>query len=96
MNDGLLMYDDGCYISEGHIKFRSAVRKIVDELIPEAQELENAGGRIPDEFQQKLGETGLLAANIGPGKWLRDFNVKLPGGISPEEYDYFHEVHTHN
>lgn len=78
--------------SESHIKFRTAVRKIVDELMPEAQELENAGGRIPDEFQQKLGETGLLAANIGPGKWLRDFNVKLPGGISPEEYDYFHEV----
>ncbi|CDH52513.1 acyl-dehydrogenase [Lichtheimia corymbifera JMRC:FSU:9682] len=83
------------YYTESHIKFRSAVRKIVDELIPEAQELENAGGRIPDEFQQKLGETGLLAANIGPGKWLRDFNVKLPGGISPEEYDYFHETIVH-
>lgn len=68
------------------------MRKIFDELAPEIRELEEAGGRPSDELQKKFGDYGLLAANIGPGPYLREFNIKLPGGIAPEEYDYFHEV----
>lgn len=37
-----------------------------------------------------LGEEGVLASQIGPGPWLK--GLKLPGGIKPEEFDYFHEV----
>lgn len=77
---------------ESHRRFRDAVRKIMDELAPEAQEFEANGTRPSDEFQQKMGAAGLLAANIGPGKFLKEFNIKLPGGIDPDEFDYFHEV----
>lgn len=66
----------------------------MDELAPEAREFEVNGARPTDEFLQKMGAAGLLAANIGPGPYLREFNVKLPGDIPPEEFDYFHEVST--
>lgn len=41
----------------------------------------------------KCGEIGLLAARIGPGDHLK--GRKLPGGIQPEEFDYFHELIAH-
>lgn len=81
-----------CSIRESHIRFRTAVRKITDELAAEVRQYEITGERPSDELQQKLGTTGLLAANIGPGPHLREFNIKLPGGVTPEEFDYFHEV----
>ncbi|KAI9499666.1 acyl-CoA dehydrogenase/oxidase [Zychaea mexicana] len=83
------------YFKESHYKFRTAVRVIMDELAEEAREYEVSGERPSDEFQQKLGSHGLLAANIGPGKFLKDFNIQLPGGVAPEEYDYFHEMIVH-
>lgn len=42
------------------------------------------------ELYKMLGEEGVLASQIGPGPWLK--GLKLPGGIKPEEFDYFHEV----
>lgn len=39
---------------------------------------------------KKLGDNGLLAANIGPGPWLH--GMTFPGGVKGEEFDYFHEV----
>ena len=41
----------------------------------------------------KCGEYGLLAARIGPGPHLA--GRTLPGGVSPEEFDYFHELIAH-
>lgn len=64
----------------------------MDELAPEAREFEVNGERPSNEFMEKMGACGLLACNIGPGRYLREFNVQLPGGVAPEEYDYFHEV----
>ncbi|KAI9311301.1 acyl-CoA dehydrogenase/oxidase [Dichotomocladium elegans] len=83
------------YFKESHFKYRLAVRKIMDELAPEAREYEDTGSRPTNEFMQKMGAAGLLAANVGPGKYLKEFNVKLPGDVKPEEYDYFHEMITH-
>ena len=40
-----------------------------------------------------MGEEGVLASQIGPGPWLN--GLKLPGGIKPEEFDYFHEMIAH-
>ena len=80
---------------ESHYKFRTAVRVIMDSLAEEAREFEVSGERPSDEFQQKMGSHGLLAANIGPGKFLKEFNIQLPGGITAEEYDYFHEMIVH-
>lgn len=67
----------------------------MDELAPEAREFEINGERPSNEFMEKMGASGLLACNIGPGSFLREFNVQLPGGVAPEEYDYFHEVCVH-
>ncbi|KAI9320961.1 acyl-CoA dehydrogenase/oxidase [Dichotomocladium elegans] len=83
------------YFKETHFKFRDAVRKIMDELAEEAREIEAAGERPSDEFQQKMGATGLLAANIGPGRHLKEAGIRLPGGVAPEEFDYFHEMIVH-
>ncbi|CDS04548.1 hypothetical protein LRAMOSA07195 [Lichtheimia ramosa] len=83
------------YFKETHFKFRTAVRKIMDELAPEAREFEVNGERPSNEFMEKMGACGLLACNIGPGRYLREFNVQLPGGVAPEEYDYFHEMIVH-
>ncbi|KAI7885262.1 acyl-CoA dehydrogenase NM domain-like protein [Lichtheimia hyalospora FSU 10163] len=83
------------YFKETHFKFRTAVRKIFDEMAAEIRQVEASGERPSDELQKKFGDYGLLAANIGPGPFLREFNIKLPGGIAPEEYDYFHEMIVH-
>ncbi len=34
-----------------------------------------------------------MAARLGPGKVLK--GRKLPGGLKPEEFDYFYEAVTH-
>jgi alkylation response protein AidB-like acyl-CoA dehydrogenase len=78
--------------SERHTQFRIAVRKILDSMKTEARELEDSGERPPDAFVQKLGAVGLLAANIGPDAVQ---GIALPGGIKPEEYDYFYEMIVH-
>ncbi|SAL95004.1 hypothetical protein [Absidia glauca] len=80
------------YFNERHTQFRIAVRKILDSMKTEARELEDSGERPPDAFVQKLGAVGLLAANIGPDAVK---GIALPGGIKPEEYDYFYEMIVH-
>lgn len=75
-------------VSESHFKFRDAVRAILDPMIEEARQYEDSGERPSDEFLQRLGAHGILAANVGPGPWLKAF--QLPGGVNPDEYDYFH------
>jgi hypothetical protein len=42
---------------------------------------------------EKCGQFGLLASRIGPGPHLKGF--KLPGGVTAEEFDYFHELIAH-
>ncbi|KAI8093740.1 acyl-CoA dehydrogenase/oxidase [Halteromyces radiatus] len=80
------------YFTENHARFRVAVRKILDGLKSEAREIEDSGERPSDEFVQKVGAAGLLAANIGPDAV---HGIHLPGGIKPEEYDYFYEMIVH-
>ncbi|KAI8097601.1 acyl-CoA dehydrogenase/oxidase [Halteromyces radiatus] len=81
------------YFTESHFKFRAAVRKIMGELEPDFRELEQTDGKPSDELLQKLGQHGLLACNVGPGKHLRGVNI--PGGVKPDEFDYFHEMIVH-
>lgn len=75
---------------DSHFKLRAAVRKVTDSLAVEAREFEESGTKPSDEFMKKLGDNGLLAANIGPGPWLH--GMTFPGGVKGEEFDYFHEV----
>ncbi|KAJ1564472.1 hypothetical protein HK405_014786, partial [Cladochytrium tenue] len=48
---------------------------------------------MPLELYQAMGRFGLLASRIGPGPHLKSF--RLPGGVRPEEFDYFHELIAH-
>ncbi|KAI8064576.1 acyl-CoA dehydrogenase/oxidase [Gongronella butleri] len=83
------------YFTERHKEFRIAVRKVLDSMRQEAEEYETTGDRPSDEFMQKLGSYGLLAANIGPDAVRLIPTIQLPGGIQPEEYDYFYEMIVH-
>ncbi|EIE88106.1 hypothetical protein G6F46_009656 [Rhizopus delemar] len=81
------------YYKDSHFKLRAAVRKVTDSLAVEAREFEESGTKPSDEFMKKLGDNGLLAANIGPGPWLH--GMTFPGGVKGEEFDYFHEMIIH-
>ena len=41
-----------------------------------------------------MGRVGLLASRVGPGPHL-SLAPALPGGVSVDEFDYFHEMLTH-
>ncbi|KAI8388191.1 acyl-CoA dehydrogenase/oxidase [Radiomyces spectabilis] len=81
------------YFTESHTKFRQALRAIYAEIKSEAFMTEDSGKAPSSELYQKLGAEGVLATQIGPGPWLK--GLKLPGGIKPEEFDYFHELIAH-
>ncbi|KAI8819314.1 acyl-CoA dehydrogenase/oxidase [Fimicolochytrium jonesii] len=82
------------YYTESHFKFRAALRKFFDEeILPDAPMKEEAGEAADDETFAKLGAAGILACRMGPGPHLKGFN--LPGGVKPEEFDYFHEQIAH-
>jgi alkylation response protein AidB-like acyl-CoA dehydrogenase len=40
-----------------------------------------------------MGQFGILACRLGPGAHLKGF--ALPGGVKPENFDYFHELIAH-
>ena len=82
------------YYKESHQRFKLAVRKFFDEVVlPEAKVRDGSGEAPSKEVFEKCGEFGLLASRIGPGPWLK--GRTLPGGIKPEEFDYFHELIAH-
>lgn len=84
------------YYNESHFKFRTAVRKFLDEeILPTIASLDDAGKEPPIELYQKMGQFGLLASRIGPGKALTLTPNGLPAGIKPEEFDFFHEMIAH-
>jgi len=84
------------YYNESHINFQKALRKFYDEVVvPEALASEESGKVPSTELYQKMGAFGIWACRVGPGPWLRmcvDAGLfKLPGGVEPEQFDYFHE-----
>ncbi|KAJ3078933.1 hypothetical protein HK102_004130, partial [Quaeritorhiza haematococci] len=82
------------YYTESHNRFRTALRKFYDEeIIPGAAQYEEQGKAPPKDLWLKLGQFGVLAARIGPGPHLK--GLTLPGGVKPEEFDYFHEMIAH-
>jgi len=87
------------YYNETHMKFRRAVRIFCEtELEKDALSLDDAGEYATEETWEKMGRFGLLASRIGPGPHLHAFckmGGTLPGGVKPEEFDYFHEMIAH-
>lgn len=58
----------------------------------EAQKHETLGKRPSPALAELMGQDGinLNAMRMGPGKHL--YGRKLPGGVKPEEFTYFHEL----
>ncbi|KAI9357985.1 acyl-CoA dehydrogenase/oxidase [Zopfochytrium polystomum] len=82
------------YYNATHHAFRNALREFVDtELMPESVALESMGERPDDEMYLKMGKFNLIACRLGPGDHLK--GLTLPGGVKPEEFDYFHELIAH-
>eukprot|EP01124_Arcella_intermedia_P008091 TRINITY_DN1504_c0_g2_i1.p1 TRINITY_DN1504_c0_g2~~TRINITY_DN1504_c0_g2_i1.p1 ORF type:complete len:510 (+),score=114.53 TRINITY_DN1504_c0_g2_i1:123-1652(+) len=81
------------YYTEKHIQYRAVVRKFLHEnVLPDARACEESGNQPSKELVKKLGAEGYLNARLGPGKHLT--GLRLPGGVKPEEFDYFHELIT--
>jgi len=82
------------YYKESHDRFRKAIRKFIDEEIkPIATSCEETGKSPTPELYAKMGAAGFLAARVGPGPWMKAFPQL--GGVSAEEFDYFHEQIAH-
>lgn len=83
------------FYKESHHKLRKFMREFVDTHIkPEAIESEEAGQGPSKELWKKVAEAGIFLAKLGAGKHQRlayDMGFRLPCGIMPEEYDFFHE-----
>mmetsp|Transcript_83109 Transcript_83109/g.152391 ORF Transcript_83109/g.152391 Transcript_83109/m.152391 type:complete len:515 (-) Transcript_83109:89-1633(-) len=87
------------YYNDSHKKFMHAVRDFVTEELEPIAESSDIGGEMPDEdLRQKLGMAGILVIRMGPGPWLKaavQAGVSIPGGVKPQEFDYFHEMLAH-
>jgi len=84
------------YYNESHHRFRKAVREFMDrEVMPLAVELGDSDAAPTADLYKKMGQFGIWASRIGPGPHLKGLGINLPGGVKPEEFDYFHELIAH-
>eukprot|EP00929_Paragymnodinium_shiwhaense_P084220 TRINITY_DN45014_c0_g2_i1.p1 TRINITY_DN45014_c0_g2~~TRINITY_DN45014_c0_g2_i1.p1 ORF type:complete len:551 (+),score=149.47 TRINITY_DN45014_c0_g2_i1:93-1655(+) len=87
------------FYKESHKRLMLAVRKFVQtELEPIAESADLSGEYPERDLQKALGMAGLLAGRMGPGPWLKvckSIGIEIPGGVEPEEFDYFHEALIH-
>jgi len=87
------------YFGESHLKFMLGVRKFVQrELVPIAASCDLDGDYPERELQQKLGMNGIMVTRMGPGPWMKEavsLGIEIPGGVQPEQFDYFHEMLAH-
>ncbi|KAJ7047841.1 acyl-CoA dehydrogenase/oxidase [Mycena alexandri] len=80
------------YYTAGHRKFQKAVRTFFMEVVqPAAIQCEENGKRIPQEVVDKMAEVNVIAMRLGPGKHLKGRTL-MNGTVTPEEFDYFHEL----
>jgi alkylation response protein AidB-like acyl-CoA dehydrogenase/predicted heme/steroid binding protein len=87
------------YYKAYHLKFRNAVRAfIIDELVPLCDGCEENNEDVPNEAFLAMGRSGMIAARIGPcaAPFVKQLSIPLPGGISPDELDYFVESICNN
>eukprot|EP00656_Telonema_subtile_P006472 TRINITY_DN12999_c0_g1_i2.p1 TRINITY_DN12999_c0_g1~~TRINITY_DN12999_c0_g1_i2.p1 ORF type:complete len:528 (-),score=175.28 TRINITY_DN12999_c0_g1_i2:163-1746(-) len=83
------------YYNDSHLEYRHAIRKFVHEELREEAEAGELSNKPPSKNAfLKMGAFGLLAARIGPGPHLK-YVPTLPGGVSPEDFTYFHEGIAH-
>jgi len=86
---------ESAYFNESHDRYRKEIRKFLHEEVRSIAEQSEVSNAPPtDEMFRKLGKFGILASRIGPGEHLK-YAPSLPGGVKPEEFDYFHELIAH-
>eukprot|EP00743_Colponemidia_sp_Colp-15_P000779 GILK01000860.1.p1 GENE.GILK01000860.1~~GILK01000860.1.p1 ORF type:complete len:565 (+),score=65.12 GILK01000860.1:52-1695(+) len=80
------------YYTDSHRRLRAAVRQFVEkELTPFCHEWDEQG-RIPREVFTKCAKANWLAGVCGP-PWPTEYvGSEIAGGLSPEEFDSFHEL----
>lgn len=86
------------YWTPEHIEMRKNVRKWMDENLKEEAEAGELNGKHPTlDLYKKMGEVGLLAGRIGPGKHLK--LIDRPDGkifgMPIDKFDYFAESILH-
>jgi len=85
---------DSPYYKESHLNLRVYVRKWLQEhIVPNINGWLAKDKPVPKEVFKKMGQAGILAANLGPGSHLT--GLPLPNGLQPEEFDFFHEQIVH-
>ena len=88
------------YYKKSHIDIRNGIANFREkELNPISEQYENTGKYPTEELYKKMGAAGILAIRLGPGPWLKEvskYGITLPGGVKPEEFDYFHELMCHD
>lgn len=80
------------YFTERHVRIKKDVRKkLMEEIIPLCEDCDALNEDPSNEVFRKMGELGLLAARMGPSAkpFVKALGISLPGGISPDELDYF-------
>eukprot|EP00037_Helgoeca_nana_P032973 m.416177 g.416177 ORF g.416177 m.416177 type:complete len:522 (-) comp29864_c0_seq1:200-1765(-) len=94
-----LQWQKSPFYTESHKRFQAEVRAFVDaELAPIAAAADLSGAYPDRELIRKLGAFGLQVCRLGPGPWMDDveaMGLRLPGGVKPSEFDYFHEMICH-
>lgn len=82
------------YFNDSHKRFKLELRKFFEgTILPEAKLFDKDDKPPSNDIFLKAGAFGLWASRIGPGPHLKGF--QLPGGVKPEEFDYFHEMIAH-
>ncbi|KAH9950153.1 acyl-CoA dehydrogenase [Amylocystis lapponica] len=83
------------YYNDSHRRFQQAMRQFaVDVIKPDAIKCEDNGKRLSQDVLEKLCEMNIPAMRLGPGKHLKGLTL-MGGVITPEEFDYFHELIIH-
>ncbi|OLN84397.1 putative acyl-CoA dehydrogenase YngJ 2 [Colletotrichum chlorophyti] len=85
--------NENVHFTDSHRRLRNAIRDYVDtEIAPFCDKWE-ADGCIPDEVLQRHSALGYTAALINP-RAVKQYlgEIPLPGGVSPNEWDAFHDL----
>ncbi|TFY82833.1 hypothetical protein EWM64_g1175 [Hericium alpestre] len=83
------------YFKESHKSLQKITRAFVDTVVYLDAQAREEDGKWPSRHViQKMGELNLTAMRLGPGKHLEGL-VLADRVVTPEEYDYFHEVVIH-
>lgn len=82
------------YMNSSHTRFRESMRQfMVSNVNPFVEQMHELGKDPDEEMFNKLGKAGILASRCGPCAmpYVSKLGLSLPGGISPSDFDYFHE-----